>query len=244
MSEIIAFDSKERSLLESYGLFLRKPTLGRELDLIYSFLDSETFSFLKNKNTTIFIEPRILNSYPDIVFVQWDAKKLEKRSRLLSRKSLLLTFRLLQYLSFSKGCDVTELKSVFGNYYRQSIESLYDAKLISKKGKNWKAKPLEEIFAISSIISVEAKMKMNSTLLNQAIQNVWFSSESYVLLPDISFRSSKSRSIVDRFLNSGIGIFGEIGEQMIPFSTSEKRSQPCSYASWFFNEWVLALNYM
>ena len=97
-----------------------------------------------------------------------------------------------------------------------------------------KLRALRDVFAVRRLIAIEAKVIDWQDGLQQAFQNVWFASESYLLLP----RLPQSSILIEKANHFGVGL-RVMGQAL---DSSELRSRqaniPRSYASWLFNEWV------
>ena len=87
---------------------------------------------------------------------------------------------------------------------------------------------------INKIIAIEAKIDKWHEAIRQANNNIWFSTESYILLN----KDSCSTTTIDTCISDGLGIIllnGKIQKTL----ASTKRCIPVSYASIQFNEWIL-----
>ena len=92
---------------------------------------------------------------------------------------------------------------------------------------------LSKYCRINKIISIEAKIDKWKEAIRQAEMNIWFSTESYILLN----KNGYSQKTYDECCNKGIGIIlvnGNICKEL----KSRKREFPVSYASLQFNEWL------
>jgi hypothetical protein len=93
---------------------------------------------------------------------------------------------------------------------------------------------LRDVFAVRRIVAIEAKVSDWQDGLQQAFQNSWFASESYLLMPHIP----RSPLLLEESARFGVGLRtqgqpldnGELCPRQVPV--------PRSYASWLFNEWV------
>ncbi|MBN3951306.1 MAG: hypothetical protein HWQ38_34485 [Nostoc sp. NMS7] len=175
--------------LGTLSLSLRKPTKGVEYEMVYKYIQSKLLSPSENGELKfIFLEPQIDSGFPDIVIVyfQPDIAKKWLPTRLKITK---LDLRILHYIFSELSVETSTLEMVFPNYFYKSLRRLLEANLIHCKEGRWEAKPLEEIFAIQRLIVIEAKINNWQQGLNQAFQNTWFASESYLLLPNLPSNS-------------------------------------------------------
>lgn len=219
------------------GLFFRKSTTGKELDLVEEFVDEYQKEFLrynKKKSLAIFIEPRLESGFPDIVFAKyqpdfvynWNSKRSELDEQTLKILSLLISFKGLSSKKISRfGFSDEEILI--------SIEKLLDAELITRVNEMWKSKNFKEICGITELIAVEAKMANNSKVLEQAITNTWFSSESYTLINSIN----PNKKTIESYNSKGIGMYGK-KERFSKLIKAKKNSLPTSYITLQFNEWI------
>jgi hypothetical protein len=113
-----------------------------------------------------------------------------------------------------------------------SIDRLYDAAMIQPVGSAWTPCALRRSFAASKIIAVEAKVGKWTEVLNQALLNTWFASESYVLVPQLPSQPQLAEA-----QRLGIGVCS-LDDQKVAEVASESTRLPRSYASWMLNDWA------
>ena len=166
------------------GIKTRKITQGQEFNLVKEFIEyrKNEFKPTHTNKLAIFIEPHINNSYPDIVFVEYNPHSFENWN---DSRSILSTidFKILYYIFVTKRIDANGIVSQLGVTWKDtmlSIERLYDAKLISRKRNNWCIRN-KNIFSVKKIEAVEAKINKLDNVFQQALINKNFASESYVL---------------------------------------------------------------
>lgn len=222
---------------ERIGLLARNGANGPEKELIDSFMKYIPQCIHWQKGAVaIFHEPRLETGFPDLVIVQYLPEVLELW--VAARNALNpIDLKILHYLSTVQGADASTLKATLGMTPRSllsSIERLLDAGLINCSKTKWKAKELNHIFAVRSIIAVEAKVKNWSDAFHQSQLNLWFASEAYILSPV----EKPSQSIVNRSHDLGIGIFLLNGNHVRRAQGPRKNDIPSSYGSWLFNEWI------
>jgi hypothetical protein len=114
-----------------------------------------------------------------------------------------------------------------------NLDRLEAADLVYRAGDLWKPRSLATSFAARRIIAIEAKITEWARAINQAFQNTWFASDSFVLLPmEKSVRkihaSARSRGIQLCFPREQLNYKPRIPSHHLPRS----------YASWLFNEWA------
>ncbi|HEY9018629.1 hypothetical protein [Thiomicrospira sp.] len=219
------------------GFKSRSPTPGPELDLVHQFIDETCKSFKHKENKlAIFIEPMVMNCYPDLVIAEYSPKIIDTWNELRSQITES-DIKILQNLRALNGGNAANLltKTNFSNKkIIQSLEHLYDAKLITRNDQKWKALPLKDSFYIKRLTSIEAKIGQWNKLHSQAHINKWFASESYALS---QIKQPQSKTI-EKFRTSGIGLYSLNSGHLVKINKAERQKLPTNYMSWMFNEWV------
>lgn len=219
------------------GLFMRNGISGPEKNLVDSFVNYIPQCFRWQKGAVaLFYEPRIETWFPDLVAIQYLPEIFDSwvETRNLLRP---MDLKVLHYLSNIKKADLITLIKNLGISSRMllnTIERLLDAKLIKSLKENYKIESLNRIFALRSIISIEAKIKNWTEAFHQSQLNKWFASESYVLSPV----ENPNQSIVERSENIGVGVFLLNGKNIRKIQNAKRNNIPSSYGSWMFNEWI------
>lgn len=210
---------------------------GPELELVNEFIQKIPKIFKTKKNKlALFTEPLIEGAYPDIVVSEYDPRIIDSWN---TKRSLLsgIDFKIFENIRMYKGLTSQKMFKVTNYKYKtllQCIENLYDAGFIERKQGEWKSKPLNQIYSIKRLISIEAKMREWKTLLNQANANQWFASESYAL----SSVKNPRESTINKFKDYGIGLYSLSNQKLTKLNKAKKQSLPKSYMSWMFNEWI------
>jgi len=207
---------------------------GPEATMVWEFIETDLPSPRKGESRSVFIEPRLGVSIPDIVAIYWDSSITVSWPE--ARQSLKdIDLRLVHLLFISGSLSEEKLRAVFPRGLRSSLNQLDMAGLISYTNAFWHLRNPTEIFAVRRIIAFEAKISSISRALEQAYRNTWFASESYVLTP---VKQPKA-SIIERARSRGIGLWLHSGEiTHTPFVYAKQHKIPQSYASWVFNELV------
>lgn len=222
---------------KSLGVSLRRSTTGPEYELVQEYLHSHHLPPTpRGQECTIFLEPRLASGFPDIVLVYWHVATTQSWSKY---RANLTSFdlRVLHYLVCVGAANITEIQSVFTEGIGPSLERLYTAELIRYPTYFFEPMDLHHIFAVYRLIAIEAKVDDWRGGLAQALQNTWFASESYVLLPQLPRRSP----VLKEAAQLGIGVV--TADRALEQARTPARPErlPKSYTSWLFNEWVWRL---
>lgn len=211
----------------------RRPTRGPELELVNGYVRDCLPLPPKGQARTVFIEPRLDSGFPDVVVVYWHLGTASRWRE--TRVNLSMAdIRVLHYLVYSGNTSTDRLRLLFKRGVSGTLDRLLEADLVKNVGSAWRALPLRQIFAIRRLIAIEAKVNAWRPGLSQALQNTWFASESYLLLPQIPKRST----LLEEALCFGLGVVTAdrpLHQAETPARTEEL---PKSYASWLFNEWA------
>jgi len=190
-----------------------------------------------NKKTrlAVFVEPRIESGFPDVVFASYLPSITENWSD--GRKALdIYDLKLLSYLYHVENSIGTRLITRLGFPEKQtliSLEKLMDAKLVSYRERNWRVRRLRDVFSLTKLIAVEAKMNKISEVLEQTHLNTRFASRSYALTNSTNPQSGTIKA----FSKYGIGLYCK-GPQFRKVIEAKRYTLPSSYLSFQFNEWI------
>lgn len=220
------------------GFYARLATLGDEYELLEQFIEYYCSSFVcRNKKTqlAVFIEPRIDSGFPDVVFASYLPSIIENWS---DERELLdiIDLKLLSFLCTTEDIDGAKIISTLGFSEKltlASLEKLMDAKLISYRRHSWRIRNLREIFSLTKLIAVEAKLSDINKVIEQTYLNTRFASQSYALTNSVH-PHGKTVQLFERF---GLGLYGK-GSQFRRIVEAKQLSMPSSYLSFQFNEWI------
>lgn len=220
------------------GLYSRKITIGAECTLVKQFIEYYSDCFLRKSkvhNLAVFIEPRIISGFPDIVFACYNPKMLDNwpSERLNINHHDL---KILSYFVNNRGQNGSEIISALRISEKQilsSLEKLLDAKMILRKNKGWYLRPLKDIYGIKKLISVEAKVNNLKRVVEQSFINTWFASQSYVL----TNVASPQPETIQNINKYGIGMYCKT-EKFKKVIEAKEFMLPSNYISFQFNEWI------
>lgn len=212
----------------------RNPVDGPELRIVQSFCEELSTASTKGIATTVFVEPKIHGCFPDLVVVQWDPNVAAKwgcdRATLEAADTYWLHYiNELGTIDRQTICDRQGKKRGLSTW-----ERLTSARVALQVRDELRRRPLAETYAVRRLIAVEAKIGNWRRGLEQAFQNTWFASESYLLLDQLG----KKSGLFERADELGIGLL----EPTSSFDTcplpAKRGALPLSQASWLFNESV------
>lgn len=219
--------------LELGSLSLRTPTKGAEYKMVEEYVYSALFAPEVGKEKIFFLEPQVDSTFPDIVVVYFESEIAKEWSQKRAKLNKL-DVRVLHYVFLEKAVEQAKLKLVFPGGFSKSLRRLLDADLVDYEEETWRVRPLQEIFAVQRLIAIEAKIKNWQGGLQQAFNNTWFASESYLLLPSIP----KASNLVQDAKHLGVGLLTSQCSFLCSKLPSKINQLPTSYASWLFNEWA------
>jgi hypothetical protein len=230
---ITAHNIQSYPSFQSGGPSLREPREGPEYDLVRSYVKSYLPCAPRGHSLTVFLEPEIESGFPDVVAVYWHLATARRwnPARVHLRK---IDIRVAHFLATMGASDLERLKRFFPASPKKSLERLLAAGIVRSSSGIWRLKPLQDIFAARRLVAIEAKVFNWQDGLQQAFQNVWFASESYLLLPHIP----RAPLLIEGAARFGIGLRVQ-GQPLDSSELCPRQAQiPRSYASWLFNEWV------
>ena len=223
----------------SLGINSRPITDGEEFSMVKEFVNFKKTSFkpTDTKNLAIFIETKINDAYPDVIFAEYNPCRYENWN--IARNTLSTDdLKILHFIYSKRKVTSQRMVKELSIQYKTlllSLEALMDAELIIRKNSHWFVYNREEIFGIRCIEAVEAKISKWNVVMQQAIINKTFASESSVLLKRKSEPDSES---VKRMNSFGIGIYLYNSEQFSCFAPANHNQFPSNYNSIYLNECI------
>ena len=219
------------------SVWARTITWGQEFDMVQEFISYKKRKYESKRNCSlaIFIEPMIHETYPDVVFVEYDPQKFEHWNE--KRWQLSTIDRKILYYIFSKR-NVTKERieknlSLRPALVLESIEKLLDSELIDKENNFWRIRDRENIFGVRCVEAVEAKINGWRNVLQQVIINASFASENSVLLR----RKCKMKVETEEEGSSlGLGIYLYDNKNFSEALKPRRRRFPMSESAIYINE--------
>ena len=234
MSQVMIINNSRPNI----GLYTRLATLGDEYELVGQFIEYYCNIFTRNNKKTqlaVFVEPRIDSGFPDVVFASYLPSITDNWSD--KREALdVFDLKLLSYLCIAEESVGAKIISTLGFPEKQtlaSLEKLMDAKLISYRGRSWRVRELRDVFSLTKLIAVEAKLNDINKVVEQTHLNTRFASHSYALTNS----AHPQGATVKKFKRFGLGLYGK-DSQFRRLIEAKSFSLPSSYLSFQFNEWI------
>ena len=220
------------------GIKNRTITEGREIELVREYVDyrKEQFKASDDNKMAIFIEPKVGNAYPDIVFVEYNPENYQtwnQNRNILEKKDL----KILYHIYSVNGIDLGGIVSQLGVTWKEaglSIEKLYDSELVIRENGRWVLSNVNNILT-NNLQAVEAKIDKWDEVLQQSIINKNFASECYALMDS---KSRPKREILSKFGRFGVGLCLKEGNTFEMLKRAKSTNIPLSFNSIMFNEWI------
>ena len=219
-----------------------KKTYQRRTDeyaFLEKFLESGYFDRFKNDkyNVTLIQEPFTQLGYPDLVCIKWKKDILNKWKA--DRNNL--TKNDIKILHHLYNCRIFKtIKEIVGDLcfsikqVKETLSRLSKAEtIITNKVGKVKIKPLDEIFFITEIIAIEAKLKDWKRALEQSQNNVLFSSKSFSLFPEKTINNN----LIDKYQQTDVGVLS-FESKYRELVKPTKNKIPTAITSWHFNEYI------
>lgn len=227
------------------GYVARTITLGEEFNMVQSYIDFiyNKAAKYRQKQIAIFIEPQLETGYPDLVIIEYSISKSDvwNTNRLqLTPADLKILFQIQEERVISR-LSLHNLLGFSVEQIEKSLTKLDSCGLIryAERSEQVRSVKLKNYFRINKIISIEAKLDKWADAIRQADYNIWFSTESYILMN----KKNCNNSILQQCKSKGIGII-LVNGRVEKILSSNVREIPVSYASLQFNEWLQkSLNY-
>ncbi|HDR3493165.1 hypothetical protein [Bacillus cereus] len=155
-----------------------------EEELVQQFIDSA--HHLVKGPIQILREVRTGYGIPDIVIVEYNPNVLKKRKQLTNKVLSDISLYVMAYLADRRWVS----KETVGRAFNLTItkvmgvlRELLERNLIVMEENLVKARPRSEILAVKRLLVFEAKLNQWKVAIDQAERNLWFTNDSYILLP-------------------------------------------------------------
>lgn|GEM_PF-2519923 len=215
-----------------------------EASFIEDFVAMYNYKIQKKKNIMIWREVRTGYGRPDIALIEYHPEILLNRiyaSKAIHSQLSNLAACAMCHLNARSWTDVIKLGAMLNcreNTLRTVIKELCSRQLIEAKENLIKARPKKEILAIKKITVFEAKLFQWKNAIDQAERNLWFTNDSYVLMPEK--KEEMSRSIVEHCNKKGVGLgFFSLNEGVRYPLRPERTGITDTPLLWIFNEGLM-----
>lgn len=224
----------------SLGIGSRPITAGEEFNMVTDFVNyrKDCFKATAKRKLAVFIETKINEAYPDVVFVEYDPSRYEywsaNRNKLSTNDLKILHFIYSKRMGVTSQGIVKEL-SIQYKTLLQSLEALIDANMIDRKESVWVIPNKSKLFGVRNIEAVEAKISKWDKVMQQAILNTSFASESFVLSKR---KKDPDAEVVKKITALGIGIYLYDSKEFMRYSPAHHNKFPSNYNSIYLNECI------
>lgn len=224
---------------QNLGILTRPITRGEEFDMVREFIDyrKEKYIYQKDKNMMVFIETKINDSYPDIIFAEYDERFFQKWNQERNKLSSS-DLKILHYIFTKKNVSSQKIIKEMSIPYKNllmSLEALLDTNLIKRDNHCWTIANRKELFGVNKIEAVEAKISKWDQVIQQAVINKAFSSESFILQKR---KRKPDDDMVEKTSLLGIGIYLYDNESFSRYSCANRNKIPANYNSLYINECI------
>lgn len=215
----------------------RQITSGEELEMVKKFIafKEEIFHATPHRRLAVFMEPHIHDTYPDVILVEYDANAFEYWSE--NRCLLEINdWKILHYIYIKHRVSIERISRNLSINVRNvscSLEKIFNAGMIENKGSFWTIKNRRNLFAVKRIESVEAKIGSWNKVVEQAVINTAFASESSILIKRKRgigrIKEEESRAL-------GIGVYGFNGDIFTTYVKPQNNAFPLNLSAIKINE--------
>ncbi len=183
------------------------------------------------KDLEIIQELELPTGYPDILAISFKKNSESFTNFDHFNKEHLKVLHYLYSFKVSSSEDISSRLLIKPKTVDKILIDLLDAELVWSKGDRFKTKALSKIFNVDKIIAIEAKIQDWRSAVSQAINNTWFASDSYILIPE----KKNNQLIAEYAKNFGIGVIVSANDESYIYSKAQAQKLPVSYGSWFVN---------
>lgn len=221
------------------GIHTRHITDGEEYNMVKRFIDyrKSIFKPLYSRKLAIFLETKIGDAYPDILFVEFDPNAYENWT--MDRNCLIdKDLKLLFYFYKKQSATLEQVEqdlSMQRTHILRSFEILTKANVLEGKNGYWYVPNRRSIFGVKKIEAVEAKVGNWNSVIQQAIINRTFASESFVLMKR---KKAPRTEVIQKVNESGLGVYLYNSNNFSCVTKAKQNHFPINYHSVFLNEYI------
>lgn len=183
---------------------------------------------------------------PDILVLNYDRRVFEKRFSLgltgypsMNRNSA----RLMAFLAGRPSICEKEARSSLrlnSRIFTDSLECLQARELLENRDGQLCVRPTASVFSLVSVTAYEAKLRDWGSGIFQAHRHLWFTDQSFVLLPPIE--EKRKMRVASRCSTLGVGLAIFDGKQIQQVNTLSGRYLAMNWLAWLLNETVVDVN--
>lgn len=181
-----------------------------------------------------FHEPAMEVGLPDLVIARarpnWTPSP--GRGRLTDRHLRIL--HQVHRLRFTSTAGLVALTCFSRSQVTRILADLIDIGAVRETASGVRARALDDVFALSAIVAIEAKISDWRGAIDQAVRNTWFASQPYIMLP----ARKCTTAALDHARTAGVGVFTVSATAVHLRVRPRPFPLPCSYGSWQVNEWA------
>ncbi len=183
--------------------------------------------------------------FPDLLRIEYDKKVVMRRRRNPNLRNLKHfdtdCAYMMAYLSEKRWIKLSTLKSkatLYNGSINVIIEKLRERGLVVKRGDKIKSKPRREIFAIKSIVAIEAKLRQWKRAVLQAQRHLWFTNNSNILIPTNC--CTQVNTIIDSCKKYHVGLIALSEDRKILTIVKRGKRKPYNtHLAWLLNEFLI-----
>lgn len=187
-----------------------------EADFVESFISSsKIISKFTKGHFEIWREVKTGYGRPDILFIEYRPEIIEARRANFYCKNEGISTKAayaISYLFTRRWVTISNLAKFLncnGSQIQSVIEQLQERNLLVKRNHLVKARPRAEILAVKRVSVFEAKLSNWKEAVEQAERHLWFTKESYVLMPNMHSRLTEMISSECDKRGIGLGFFSD-----------------------------------
>lgn len=209
---------------------------GPEAQLVLNALRLGLLARFGSRDTVhAFHEPAMEIGLPDLVVARarpnWTPSPVRER---LDDRHLRILHQ-VHRLRFTSTGALVSLTCFSRSEVTRILADLVDAGAVRETMSGGvRARALADVFALSAIVAIEAKMSDWRGAIEQAVRNTWFASQPYIMLP----ARRCTTTALDHATSAGVGVLAVSATAVHLKVRPRPYPLPISYGSWQVNEWT------
>lgn len=206
---------------------------------------SSAYKRISSSDVSFFQEVWTNFGVPDLIVISYDRDKLQRRNQAMRNRSNGILFPkqagfAMCHISNEKETTIEELGEYFSlsqSQTRSLLMALEGRGLVTYRDKG-RIAPLPETLIVNEIQTYEAKLTDWKRAIAQAERHLWFTRDSYVLMPEMS--APVLNKVIRHCASTGIGLICQSKDSRfaVVHEPAEEGFQN-SYMSWILNEMLV-----